>query len=359
MKSSRLTHERLIPLALSLVYSNPFVVKVAPERNYYDLISVWRPWPENSLTRCDNQSVLSVSKDTNDSTDVCRPQYRSNRTPADIHFQKYHQIPKPKKMHLILPQVDKNNDKKGILVIGDVHGCFHELLRLHEKAVQENGGLQFQYVILVGDLCNKGPDSTNVIRHVRASPNWLCVRGNHDDGALAAALGDECRQRKARYHWIFGIDKTGSSNTNVLSDEDVLWMANLPYTIRIPAVVLGEEMDTLIVHAGLIPGVLLKDQSIETMITIREVEKDSDSHRFFYCKRSNEDSKERFLWADVWKGPERVIFGHDARRGLQQRKDKWTLGLDTGVVYGKKLMGVILPQRKLVQIDAVKTHKSV
>ena len=57
----------------------------------------------------------------------------------------------------------------------------------------------------------------------------------------------------------------------VLSDEDVTWLSELPYTLTIPGSYLGQKEDTLIVHAGLIPGQPLEDQTISTMVTIREV----------------------------------------------------------------------------------------
>jgi bis(5'-nucleosyl)-tetraphosphatase (symmetrical) len=86
-------------------------------------------------------------------------------------------------------------------------------------------------------------------------------------------------------------------------------------------------------------------------------------------------------WASVWNGPEMIIFGHDAKRGLQQyyrrrrhyasddnSKDDThsndtpqsptptAIGLDTGCVYGNQLTGIILPSRTIVQVDALKTH---
>ena len=55
-------------------------------------------------------------------------------------------------------------------------------------------------------------------------------------------------------------------------------------------------------------------------------------------------------WAQEWRGPPMVIFGHDARRGLQFHD--WAIGLDTGACYGKELTGIILPHRKLVNVPS-------
>jgi predicted phosphodiesterase len=277
---------------------------------------------------------------------------RTGKTAADDYFREHGDIPRPSVTHAVLqlPQdVPEDKPRKGILVIGDIHGCYHELIALVAKAKQENDGMEFLFVICVGDLVNKGKHSAHVVRHVCNTDRWLALRGNHDDGALAAALGDESRQRKKKYQWV-----------HELSDQDIMWMANLPYSLRIPASLLGEETDTVIVHAGFVPGKELQYQSRETMVTIREVQKigPGDSYKIMHSKRNNSKSPVENVhpWASVWKGPFRVIFGHDARRGLQLHE--WATGLDTGACYGKKLTGIILglPERKLVQVDALEVH---
>lgn len=93
------------------------------------------------------------------------------------------------------------------------------------------------------------------------------------------------------------------------------------------------------------------------MVLIREVEKVSrgDSYKWKYSKSSGAEGTS-YPWATVWTGPDRVIFGHDARRGLQLHKH--AIGLDTGACYGKQLSGIIigLPQEKLVQVDSSEVY---
>lgn len=255
---------------------------------------------------------------------------RSYQTAVDKYYQQHGDLPWPAVPHVVLSKENDtantniSNSNDSLLIVGDVHGCFDELLELVQTAEQQVGRLR--WIVLVGDLCNKGPDSVQVIQHVRTHNNWLAVRGNHDNAALKAALGDRKRRGKARYTWV-----------QDLTDDDVTWMAELPYTITIPKeTVAGLQHDVLVVHAGLQPKVPLEQQTAETMTTIRTIEQDVP-------------------WASTWPGPARVVFGHDAIRGLQLQHAHAT-GLDSGCVYGKQLTGLLLPQNKLVSVQAHKEH---
>jgi hypothetical protein len=209
-----------------------------------------------------------------------------------------------------------------VLVIGDVHGCYDEMVHLHERARQQldDKNADFDAIVCVGDLVNKGPKSYQALQHVRTRHNWYTVRGNHEEGALryihhGSSKDDDTNNQK--YAW-----------TSLLTVEDTEWMNELPYTIWL------EPFQTMIVHSGFIPGVPLEQQSPQDMILMRDID--------------------QAPWARVWEehpsSSYKVIFGHDAKRGLQTYPK--ALGLDTGCCYGKVLTGVILPQGTLVQVPA-------
>ena len=92
----------------------------------------------------------------------------------------------------------------------------------------------------------------------------------------------------------------------------------LPYTISLPL------HHSIVVHAGLVPGVPLEDQRREDMVAMRNLSRSGDGS--FTAHEKDADGAR--AWAGVWPGPERIIFGHDAKRGLQQFPH--ATGLDTG-----------------------------
>lgn len=61
-----------------------------------------------------------------------------------------------------------------------------------------------------------------------------------------------------------------------------------------------------------------------------------------------------YPWARTWQGPQTVLFGHDARRGMQAYDQ--ALGLDTGCVYGGNLTACLIPGKQIVQVPAAEPY---
>lgn len=189
------------------------------------------------------------------------------------------------------------------LFVGDIHGCPDELAALLELA-------QADRVILLGDLFTKGPDPLGVWRILRAlEPD--AVRGNHDQRV---------------------IDKPDKWD---LPDEAVAWLDSLPLFLQ--------EDDWIAVHAGVNP---------------ERGPAGTDPMQAMNMRRWPGPHDERFWW-ELWQGPQRVIYGHDAVRGLRRTEVDGrmvALGLDTGCVYGGALSGWILEQDRVLQVPAARTY---
>ncbi len=211
--------------------------------------------------------------------------------------------------------------------IGDVHGCVTELEALIAKAELTRE----DKVILVGDLVGKGPESIAALDFVCAR-GFESVLGNHDDALVRAYAGYSAGEDVE-------VTETSARILRKITADNIGWLAQRPLYIELPAHELA------IVHAGFVPGVARDKQRREDMLTMRSVRPDGTA------SKKLEDGTP---WASLWNGPEFVIFGHDAMRGLQRHPR--TLGLDTGCVYGGRLTGCFVPSFELVFVDAKKAY---
>lgn len=76
----------------------------------------------------------------------------------------------------------------------------------------------------------------------------------------------------------------------------------------------------------------------------------------------SEDPEAPFWYDAGWHGPQTVVFGHDARRGLVRRTvggRPVAIGLDSGCVYGGSLSGWIPEEDKVLSIPAARAYKAV
>lgn len=207
------------------------------------------------------------------------------------------------------------------IVVGDVHGCVRELEKLLVKVSFASG----DRLVLVGDLVAKGPDSKGVVTLAREM-GALAVRGNHDEQVLRIHRG---RARTAKPHHQIVVD--------TLDAADWRWLSRLPVWMRI-------GKNHLIVHGGIVPGVPLESQDPALLMNLRSI-------RASGVPSTKLDGTP---WAQTWKGPKTVIFGHDAVRGLQ--KYPHAIGLDSGCVYGGELTAWIIEEQRFVSVKAQRAY---
>lgn len=121
-----------------------------------------------------------------------------------------------------------------IYVIGDVQGCFDDLLLLLET-IQYNQNKDTLW--FTGDLVNRGPKSLDVLRFVKNLPRCICVLGNHDLSLLAQAH----TTRRLESHTLEDVLRAPDR------DELLTWLRHLPLLHR------DLNHNTCLVHAGIYP----------------------------------------------------------------------------------------------------------
>lgn len=209
------------------------------------------------------------------------------------------------------------------LIVGDVHACSHELDALLRETNPNR-------VVLVGDLFTKGPDPVGVWERIRIG-GFESVLGNHDARLLQAARGK--RRRDVHAHRV----------VQLLTQADQHWqgfVASLPLFIHLS----HADQRFTVVHAGMHPSGRRKKTRRRTALHVRKWPRDKAKHPY---------------WWQVYQGKRGVLYGHDAKMGLNRVVRKGLpdlIGLDSGCVYGNPLSGYLLEAGRIVQVPAHRVY---
>jgi len=218
-----------------------------------------------------------------------------------------------------------------IIFVGDIHGCVDEFNHLLHEA---RYNMATDVLVLVGDLVNKGYDSVGVVRRAMQLKAH-CVLGNHDAALIARA--DHIRDGEIDPTQPPHKDDPMTATAAALPRDCYQFLTTLPHIIKVP------QFDIIVTHAGLNPNLPLENQNLWELLHMRRVLPNG---------RVTDAQNGGDLWATKWKGPETVIFGHDARTGLQQHK--YAIGLDSGCCYGGTLTAYIMPGKRFVKVPGSK-----
>lgn len=208
------------------------------------------------------------------------------------------------------------------IIVGDVHGCARELAALLKKlAITDD-----DHVVMVGDTVVRGPEPHEVLKILR-DVGARSVRGNHENRLIRfralhpTKIGTSPAERRLREN-VF-LRRTADR----LDEDDWAYVEAMPLWLDLP------EHDVRVVHAGVMPGVEIQNQTDRVLMYLRRLDGNGGP------SERNEGGE---LWARRYEGPPHICFGHNALVGLQLAP--WATGLDTGCVYGNELTAMVLPR---------------
>jgi hypothetical protein len=203
------------------------------------------------------------------------------------------------------------------IVVGDIHGCYDELVHLLELLKLRKD----DRVIAVGDLITKGPKNREVLDLFIADDRFSSVIGNHD--------------RKIRQRWrgepvpLTKEQQLAFAQLDPQRDRYFEYLRSLPYII---------ELDShLVVHAGVRPGVPIDQQMTSDLTEIRTMGADPTRRK-------------GVPWFAVYRGPKTIIFGHWPKK--KPRRAPYAIGVDTGCVYGGRLTAYIIQTAEFASVPA-------
>ncbi len=237
-------------------------------------------------------------------------------------------------------------------IIGDVHGCFDELISLLGElgyaiernnsapegdwrviAPQENGD-RARKALFVGDLVDRGPNSPAVLRLVMrmvAEGTALCVPGNHDVKLMRKLNGKNVQITHGLAETMEQLD----GEPQEFLDQVRQFIDSL-----ISHYVL-DDGKLVIAHAGLKESMQGRGSGkVREFCLFGETTGDTDEFGL----------PVRYNWAGEYRGRAMVVYGH-----TPVPEADWlnrTLCIDTGCVFGGKLTAMQYPERDLVSVDA-------
>ncbi|MFL5964863.1 MAG: polynucleotide kinase-phosphatase [Gaiellaceae bacterium] len=230
-------------------------------------------------------------------------------------------------------------------IIGDVHGCFAELIGLLRELgwdVSEDG-LTAQHpegrrAVFLGDLVDRGPDVPAVLRLVLSMVEAgvaLCVPGNHDIKLVRALRGRDVKL-------AHGLAESLSQ------------LEGEPPEFKERA---AEFLDKLISHFVLDDGnLVVAHAGMRERFQGRASRRVRDFALFGETTGETDEFglRVRYDWAQEYRGHAIVVYGH-----TPVPEAVWvngTINIDTGCVFGGHLTALRYPERELVAVPARETY---
>ncbi len=252
-------------------------------------------------------------------------------------------------------QVPLWNDKTDVHgpfdIIGDVHGCYEELVdllaELGYRAAGEGSSpmevLAYAHpdgrtAIFLGDIVDRGPrilDTFRLVSNMVKAGSALCVPGNHDVKLMRKLRGKDVQITHGLAETLKEIDSLPAEVQKPFSDE----MAHFIDALVSHYVLDGGKL--VVAHAG-----LKQEMQGRGSGKVREFclfgETTGETDEFGLPVRYN--------WAAEYRGPAMVVYGH-----TPVPEAEWlnrTINIDTGCVFGGKLTALRYPENEIISVEA-------
>lgn len=228
-------------------------------------------------------------------------------------------------------------------IIGDVHGCYDELVELLTKlghAVEDHMLIpaEGRRVIFVGDLVDRGPKTPDVLKlvmNIVETGQGYTVPGNHDVKLMRALEGRNVQRTHGLAESLAQLDE----ETPGFRDKVREFIRN-----QVSHMVL-DDGNLVVAHAG-----MKEEMAGRVSGKVRDFA--------LYGETTGETDEfglpVRYQWAQDYRGSALVVYGHTP---IPQAE--WlnrTINIDTGCVFGGALTALRYPENELVSVKAHYTY---
>jgi len=230
-------------------------------------------------------------------------------------------------------------------IIGDVHGCYDELIELLGKLGYGISADQFTAVpppgrkaVFVGDLVDRGPKTPSVLKlamNMVDAGAALCVPGNHDVKLMRKLRGRDVKIAHGLAESLAQLSTEGEAFSKQVAE----------FIDRMVSHYVLDEGKLVVAHAGMKESMQGRgSRGVREFALYGETTGETDEFGL----------PVRFNWAAEYRGVASVVYGH-----TPVPQAEWlnrTIDLDTGCVFGGALTALRYPERELVSVPARQTY---
>ncbi len=251
---------------------------------------------------------------------------------------------------------------KRTYIIGDIHGCFFELVKLLADCFGHAEANEVEFVS-IGDVIDKGPASADCVKQIdlmeasdfgskAVDVKWTMVLGNHEEKFLRYVKHLDRRDADPSYRvpmepkseWTAELIAQARDSKSILRNGK-LWH-------KIP----GKEI--IVVHGGIeplmkeLPSQDIKKAPKHAQNVLRTRYVNPDGRMIMIGK---EDFKVDRWWADVYDGRFGfVVYGHQPFR--EPYRTEHAMGIDTGCVHGRTLTAWCVETDEFITVAAERLY---
>jgi protein phosphatase len=230
-------------------------------------------------------------------------------------------------------------------IVGDVHGCYEELVELlgklgyvNEAELLTSSHTPARKVIFLGDLVDRGPKIVPVLKLVMGmvrAGTALCVPGNHDVKLMRKLKGKNVQVTHGLANSLAELEQEPEEFRREVA----------AFVDDLVSHYVLDEGKLVVAHAG-----MKEEMQGRGSGAVREFalfgETTGETDEFGLPVRYN--------WAAEYKGRAMVVYGH-----TPVPEPEWlnrTINIDTGCVFGGKLTALRYPEKELVSVPARTTY---
>ena len=234
---------------------------------------------------------------------------------------------------------NKKNDHGPFDIIGDVHGCFDELVDLLGQLGYRVDGLVVtppagRKAVFLGDLVDRGPKIPEVLRLVMAmveNGTALCVPGNHDMKLVRKFKGRDVQITHGLAETLQQLDGEPPEFKQKAS----------VFLDKLVSHYVLDDGKLVVAHAGMKEELQGRGSGkVRDFAMYGETTGETDEYGL--PVRAN--------WAAEYRGKAIVVYGH-----TPVAEPEWlnrTVNIDTGCVFGGKLTALRYPEKELIAAPA-------